>query len=229
MSLAHRLVSQRKALNLTQSDVAKAVGVSQQAIERIEAGATSNPRKIVLIAKVLQTTPDWLLHGQGDEPDDQGVPDVQGVPGVPHAGYLPTGQTIDLNSRRTMIRDLPVLGRAAGSETGTMIMEGDPIDWTWRPHNLDKVEDAFAVFVTGLSMEPRYFAGDIVYVHPTRPIRSGRHVLVETRRHEGLIKRFDGWSSTHLRLWQYNPGQEILIRKEDILRTMLVVGTSEEG
>ena len=219
MSLAERVTIRRRHLGLTQSDLAKMIGVSQQAVERIESGATKSPRKIVFLASALQVRPEWLISGEGAQ---QGAPETlgQSTPDFPLAVA---------SSSQKPIRDLPVLGRAQGGSDGALVMEDGPIDWTYRPPALDRVDDAFAVFVTGESMEPRYFAGDILYVHPSKPIRSGRHILIETRGHEGLIKRFDRWTDDELHLTQYNPAQTLSLKKSDVLRIMLVVGAMEEG
>ncbi len=56
---------------------------------------------------------------------------------------------------------------------------GQVIDTVRRPPALKGIEDAFAIFVTGTSMEPRYFEGDLLFVHPTRPPEPGCDVLVE--------------------------------------------------
>jgi len=124
-------------------------------------------------------------------------------------------------------KNLPILGRAQGGPDGNMVMESDPIDWTYRPAVLEGVEEAFAVFVTGDSMEPRYHAGDLLYVDPKQPVRKGRHVLVETRDHTGFIKRFDKWTEQHIYLWQYNPAQPLIMPRADIVHVMLVIGAMD--
>ena len=39
------------------------IGIAQPSMQKILAGETRNPRKIVEIAKELGTTPDYLLYG----------------------------------------------------------------------------------------------------------------------------------------------------------------------
>lgn len=69
MSLAMRLVTCRKAKNLSQLALAELVGCSQQSIHAIEEGRSLLPRKIKQIAAVLETTPDYLLYGTLAGPD----------------------------------------------------------------------------------------------------------------------------------------------------------------
>lgn len=122
-------------------------------------------------------------------------------------------------------RCLPVRGRAQGGNDGNFSVEEHPIDWTFRPADLQGVNDAFAVFVSGNSMEPKYKNGDLVYVHPNRSIMKNRFVLVETVEHKGFIKQFISWQDDMLVVQQFNPDQEITIPREQVLRVMLVIGS----
>lgn len=122
-------------------------------------------------------------------------------------------------------RDLPVLGRAQGGKDGNIIMEDSAIDWTFRPADLQGVKDAFAVYVTGDSMVPKYKNQDLAYVHPTKPPRKGRFVLVETADHTGFIKQFVKWDGQELVLKQYNPAREIRLPREQVSRLLLVIGS----
>ncbi len=122
-------------------------------------------------------------------------------------------------------RDLPILGRAQGGSDGNMTLNDAAIDWTFRPADLQGVKDAFAVFVTGESMLPKYKNQDLAYVHPSKRIPKDRFVLVETADHSGFIKQFVRWEGDTLILRQYNPAQEIRLERSDVLRVMLVVGS----
>ncbi len=122
-------------------------------------------------------------------------------------------------------RDLPILGRAQGGNDGNMTFNDPAIDWTFRPADLQGVKDAFAVFVTGDSMLPKYKNQDLAYVHPSKRIPKDRFVLVEAADHSGFIKQFARWEADTLILRQYNPAQEIRLERNDVLRVMLVVGS----
>ena len=122
---------------------------------------------------------------------------------------------------------LPILGRAQGGEEGNMILEENPIDWTFRPTDLQGVQSAFAVYVTGNSMVPKYGEHDIAYIHPTLPPRIGRFVLVETTENEGFIKQFLGWRKDQLVLKQYNPEKTLTFHRNQIKTVMLVIGSMD--
>lgn len=69
MTLAIRLATLRKARNLSQTDLGKKVGMTQQAIASVEDGTTLQPRKIKKLASVLGTTPEYMLYGINSAPD----------------------------------------------------------------------------------------------------------------------------------------------------------------
>lgn len=59
------LYQRRKQLKLTQKEVADAVGVSEATVSRYEDGNIVNMRrdKIAAYAKILRTTPDFIMNG----------------------------------------------------------------------------------------------------------------------------------------------------------------------
>jgi len=122
-------------------------------------------------------------------------------------------------------RNLPVRGRAQGGGDGNLVIEEDPIDWTFRPADLQGVHNAFAVFVTGDSMVPKYKNRDIAYIHPSEKPRRGRYVLVETKSRGGFIKLFEGWENDFLILSQHNPTEKLRFMRSDIMNVMLVIGS----
>ncbi len=210
--LGQRLVQLRKKNNLSQRALGNMVGVSQQAIDKIESGITQHPRKIHALAKCLNTTAGYLIDGH-ESPD-----------------MLTNSNRLDNAKARppifdTLAKNLPVIGRAQGGADGDLILDNNPIDWTFRPPQLSGIQDAFAVYITGDSMAPKYKDGDLAYVHPNRPVTKGRYALIETKDHRGLIKQFMRWQDDTLVIWQHNPAFEIVIPKKKVLNVMLVIGS----
>src|SRR5262249_13016843 len=64
---------------------------------------------------------------------------------------------------------IPVYGHAMGGKDGGFILSGNQVSEVLAPPNLSHVPDAYAVYVVGDSMEPRYFAGEAVFVNPRLP------------------------------------------------------------
>lgn len=124
-------------------------------------------------------------------------------------------------------RKLNVVGRAGTSASGELIMSPEIVETVPCPPGLEDVADAYAVYVTGESMEPRYFAGEIVYIHPNRPYRKGDFVLVQVDADDafphGYIKQFVTFSPTTLTLRQLNPDIEIEFPRAKVLSIHLAI------
>lgn len=77
MKFADRLKARRKKLGLSADEIADKIGKNQATIHRYESGDIENiPINVVVpLAKVLMTTPDWLM-GWDEEPDTKPVDTV---------------------------------------------------------------------------------------------------------------------------------------------------------
>ncbi len=63
-TLATRIKERRKALCITQTELAERVGMRQQSIQYLESGKGKRTSFILELAKVLKCDPDWLLNGE---------------------------------------------------------------------------------------------------------------------------------------------------------------------
>jgi phage repressor protein C with HTH and peptisase S24 domain len=105
---------------------------------------------------------------------------------------------------------IPVYGHALGGKDGGFILSGNQVSEVLAPPSLAHIPDAYAVYVVGESMEPRYFAGEMVFVNPRLPISRGAFVVAQiSKGNEGepqaYVKRFVSQDARRLRLEQYNP------------------------
>ena len=127
---------------------------------------------------------------------------------------------------------LKVLGMAECGPDGWSLWNGDVIDMVDRPANLRGVPGAYAVYVVGASMEPRYHPGELVHIHPGKPLTIGAYVLVQRRPKDGdtpaaVIKRLIKRTGTKIVLEQFNPHKTFDIRTDDIVSIHRVVGSGE--
>jgi phage repressor protein C with HTH and peptisase S24 domain len=107
---------------------------------------------------------------------------------------------------------IPVYGQAVGGRDGEFILNGNQISDILAPPSLSRVADAYAVYVVGDSMEPRYFAGEMVFVNPRLPISKGAFVVAQIAIGDdeiphAYVKRFVSSDARRLRLEQYNPSK----------------------
>lgn len=126
-------------------------------------------------------------------------------------------------------RDLPVMGAVKGGSEGFYFNEGEPKEFVTRPSGLDGVANAFALYVDGDSMEPRYFAGEILYVNPNRPVTRNCFVAVELQDGQGLIKQFVKRSDDTVVLRQFNPAKDLRLAAGTVKRMYRITGASEAG
>lgn len=126
-------------------------------------------------------------------------------------------------------RDLPVMGTVKGGEDGFYFNEGEAKEYIVRPPSLAGVSNAFALYVHGESMEPRYFAGEVLYVNPNRPLAKGCFVAVEMTNDRGLIKQFVRRTDELLVLAQFNPPKEIRLPVAEVKRIYRITGSGEPG
>lgn len=203
MELKDRILSAREGADLTQQELADATGKTRGAVAQWEAG-TTRPRHNTLVAIAEATGKDiaWLESGVSSEDLSPATSKTK-----PNASFPPRYQAFSQE------HSIPLLGQSAGGPNGRFVLNGTEIGRVFCPPMLEGVDGAYAVMVFGTSMEPRYFAGETVWVNPHLPVRAGDDVIAqliedgEDNPVESYIKRFESRSSRVLRLYQYNPDE----------------------
>lgn len=126
---------------------------------------------------------------------------------------------------------LDVLGASKGGDDGKLIYNGQVIERIPRPPILEDVEDAYATYVTGTSMRPRFKEGEKVWVHPHKPARPGDDVVVQVYPEhdgdapEGFIKEFVRFAGKKLVLYQHNPPGEFELDRVTVKSVHVIVGS----
>lgn len=111
--------------------------------------------------------------------------------------------------------EIPLYGQILGGKLDAVPFDDEVAGSIPRPHYLQGVHGAYAAYVVGDSMEPRYNAGEVVFVNPRHPPQRGKDVAVQVQNEEGgpillYIKTLvSAWPSKSLRLMQYNPKRVI--------------------
>lgn len=177
------------------------------------------------LAPLLGLKPDELRERAGLKPEAN-----DNLPRPPRKVVIARSQAA---LRAQAGERLAVLGSAEGGSDGHTPWNGDIVDYVPRPANLVGVPQAYAIYVYGTSMEPRYFPGELLYVHPGRPVHPGCFVLVQLKpRKEGevpraFLKRLVRQTQTKLILEQFNPARQFDVKLADVLSTHRIVGSGE--
>lgn len=223
-TVADRIQQRLTDLGKTANAASTELG-SPSLIPNILNGRSKNPRIDTLrrIAPVLETTAEWLMTRQGEK---VAIPPQEGD--VVSAPMERTYERLD--------RDLPVFGTAKGSLVdgveGIDIFSTTAVDYVRRPAVLVNVPGAYAVYVSGDSMEPVHPNGALRLVHPHRPVSPGDSVIVQTRHYngapsQGYIKVLRRRSGDRLILEQYNPAAKIEIPVKYVLSVHKVLDMND--
>lgn len=104
-------------------------------------------------------------------------------------------------------RSVPLIGFAQAGGDGFFDDAGYPVGGGWDEVGLPEVADpnAYALEISGDSMEPVYRAGDVVIASPAAPLRRGDRVIARTRAGEVMAKELSRRSARRVELRSFNP------------------------
>jgi phage repressor protein C with HTH and peptisase S24 domain len=218
--LANRLKEFRLRADLSMHALATRLGTTASQISKLEKGQ-------------LRMTVDWMTRlagALGIEPKDL-LPAEPAASGRASgtAGLLPGGEArLGPTPVPSNPRDLiPVRSAARGGNEQEMFLQDGPIDFIRRPSALAHVRDAYAIYMVGDSMHPRFRLGQLLHVNPFKPPQPGSGVVITRTDDAVLIKEFVRRSPTVLTVRQYNPEKMIDYPLAEIRDIHTVVGLEE--
>jgi transcriptional regulator with XRE-family HTH domain len=206
----------------SQADLARHLRLAPSAISRMLKGERQMKiLEAVQVAAFLGVSQEEVLRHAGDETPapPRTEPPRRGRP--PRVGIVPAGPP--------RAEPIPIRSAARGGGDQEMFLEDGPIGYTARPNNLIGVRGAYAIYMFGDGMEPRYEQGWLLHVNPFKPPTRGRDVVVYKSDKAVLIKQFLRWDNDALVLRQLNPEGELRIPRAEVSECHLVVGVDQEG
>jgi len=214
----------------SQADLARHLRLAPSAVSRMLKGERQmKPLEIALTASFLGVAQDEVLHHivEGTAPAQvaDGPRRRRGRP--PSASSPPP--TATLSRLPQALDQIPIRSGARGGNDQEMFLEDGPIGYTPRPASLEGVRSAYAIYMVGDSMEPRYEPGWLLHVNPFKPPTRGRDVVVYKEGQVVLIKQFVGWEGDTLVLRQLNPPISLRIPRGQVRECHLIVGADQEG
>lgn len=206
-SIAKRMRSLRERAGFSLEQMARAMGYSgASSIQRYE-----NPEKLKpgYLKRDFVARVEKAILGKGNPPIQR--PEIWELAGPefnfaqPPAPNAVVGSPIESSGNT-----IPVYGSAVGGIDGEFVLNGNILFEVMAPPSLSPISGAYAVQVSGDSMEPRYFDGEVVFVDPTRRVTRGDFVVAQIIMDESdtrlaYIKRFVRHNAEELVLEQYNP------------------------
>ncbi|WP_313194629.1 S24 family peptidase [Shinella zoogloeoides] len=217
-ALKNRILDRAEELGLTLEAVSLKAGLDRSYLRKLldRPGASPKGETMNKLAFALDVPPAWFLD----------VKAPSAISDVSPANVQPP-------ERNAMPNDVPVLGTAAGSHLrGAFQLSTDPIDWVRRPQGLMGAKDVYSVFVEGNSMEPQYFPGDLIFVHPHRPPRIGDAVIVQCQNGsedhvEATLGIMHKRTAEMLIIRKHNPSAEVSLKRDRIISLHKVLTNNE--
>lgn len=193
--IPERLTERRNAAGISQSELARRVGIGQSSASRLEAGGTRNPRQIVQIARILGTTPEYLT---GETDDPQPTTEIKLVaPASPANPDLVEIAEFNLayGLGGAYIHDAPV----------EQAMR--PFSKAWvRQFTQSPIEQLFWATGSGTSMMPAILDSDILLIDTgQRTPRMWDHVWAIEMHGLGMIKALRPGKEGAMRILSLNP------------------------
>ncbi|GIK79613.1 MAG: LexA repressor [Pseudorhodoplanes sp.] len=147
-----------------------------------------------------------------------------------------SGTTVDTfitlltDSGKAVIQAVPLIGFAEAGGGGYFDDGGFPVGKGWDEIAFPSVTDehAYALEISGNSMEPAYRKGDVIVVSPAAPIRRGDRVVVKTRKGEVMVKQLNRRTSKTIELQSLNADHpDRTISPGDVLWIARIVWASQ--
>jgi len=176
------------------------------AIDRLAARAGLSPSGLARRAGLDPTTFNKSKRitpqGRARWPSTESIAKALTATGTPFDTFV----TLIEPSSGAATRAVPLLGFAEAGAGGYFDDGGFPAGEGWDEIAFPAVTDehAYALEVSGQSMEPAYRDGDIILVSPSAPIRRGDRVVVRTKDGEVLAKELKRKTAKSIELKSLN-------------------------
>ncbi len=152
MCIGKRIKERRKELKLTQVQLSEMVGIAQQSLQKIENGTTKNPRNIQALADALDCAPEFLQFGIGESENSNVAPGPTLKAAVPLISWVQAGAWSEITEIKAYDAERFMC-----------------------PVNCSDL--TFALKVQGVSMEPKFYDGDLIFVDPEAECIHGSYVV----------------------------------------------------
>lgn len=154
-TIGERVAYARESNGWNQTELARRVGLKPQAIQQIESGETKRSRYLPDIASATGFALKWIMTGEGIERSQANLDSGPPIRRYPLISWVAAGRWC---------------------EATEPYQPGDAEKWLLCPANCGP--QTFALRVRGISMEPRFREGQIIFIDPGREAINGSYVVV---------------------------------------------------
>lgn len=226
-SIGQRVRRERELQGWKPVELARRAGIHRQQVHQIENDKVKQSKALAQLAAAFDIRLEWLITGRGERELRQ-----NGTTSSTHmeADAIPTSiRRPDVN---IMTRDLPVRAITAVGEDTMFQLTELITGYKPRPTALAHIHDAFAFYVVGTSMVPRFKPREMVYVDPLRPPSPGDDVVVELAPGGGnplrwCLRELVDQTAEKVTLRQHKPELEQTIPRGEVRNIWRIVPTTE--
>jgi phage repressor protein C with HTH and peptisase S24 domain len=142
-------------------------------------------------------------QGRARWPSTESIAKALAATGTPFDAFV---TLIEPAGGSVTVKPVPLLGFAEAGSGGYFDDGGFPAGAGWDEIAFPAVNDehAYALEISGQSMEPAYRNGDVIVVSPSAPIRRGDRVVVRTRSGEVMAKELKRKTAKSIELKSLN-------------------------
>ncbi|WP_159437987.1 XRE family transcriptional regulator [Pseudovibrio ascidiaceicola] len=211
--------AREKAGFASAADAADALGIKIPTYTHHENG-TRKPKTdaIERYARFFGVAATWLMFGKNETPAEV----------EPASNPIRKRQVAKLLSPFTV----PVYGSISGGDEDYLEATSEALDHIAAPNSLMDVEGAFALYMPGTAMEPRYHEGETLFVNPKKLPRPGEYAAImhsdqtPTGSPIWQVGRYERVDAGNRVFSRYN-GQELRIPTDKIRAIHKIVATGE--
>ena len=199
---------------LRHSDIWQAIDALAK---RHKMSASGLAKRAGLDATTFNKSKRITREGKQRWPSTESVSKILDATGESLAGFLSGISGADRGGQR-----IPVIGYVQAGQQGFFDDAGYPVGSGWDEVAFPDVGDpnAYALEISGDSMEPLYRAGDTIIVSPNASVRRGDRVVVKTRDGEVMAKLLARRTARRLELASLNPAYAPVVLTPDQLHWM---------
>jgi len=188
--------------------------------------ASGLARKAGLDATTFNRSKRITPEGRPRWPSTESIAKLLAATGAPLEEFM----ALLSRSGGTPTRSLPLIGFAEAGAGGFFDDGGFPAGSGWEEVSFPQLvdEQAYAIEISGDSMQPVYRDGDIVIVSPSSAVRKGDRVVVKTVHGEVLVKELKRQTAKTIELRSFNTAHpDRVISARDVAWMARVVWASQ--
>ncbi len=194
--------------------------------KRAGLSASGLARRAGLDPTTFNKSKRMTAEGRARWPSTESIAKALAATGTPVDMFVALLSANDGRATKT----LPLLGFAQAGSGGYFDDAGFPLGEGWEQIVFPEVADehAYALQISGQSMQPAYRDGDVILVSPSAPIRRGDRVVVKTRAGEVMAKELKRRTAQSIELRSLNAEHEDrTIAAEDVLWIARILWASQ--